>query len=73
MSLHYIDGQEVSDTQWVGWCADDEHGEKPLIRATAIEGYPFCITTPKGEPIRAYRQHKHAALALSWLEQEFAA
>lgn len=72
MCIRYIDGKEVTDGQWSGWCADDERGQKPLIRATSIEGYPFCITTPKGEPIRAYKQYKHAAMALSLLQQEFA-
>lgn len=73
MSLRYVDGKEVTDTQWVGWCADEEHEQKPRIRATFMDEYPVCITTPSGEPIRAYKHYKHAAMALSLLEQEFAA
>lgn len=72
MSLHVVDGKEVVDAQWVGYCADDEQEQRPMIRATFHDEYPFCVTTPGGEPIRAYKQHKHASMALSLLEQEFA-
>lgn len=68
MSLHVIDGIEVTDSQWIGWCADEEREQRPQIRATFRNDYPFCITTPSGEPIRSYRQYKHAFLALKSLE-----
>jgi hypothetical protein len=68
--MRLIDSRPVSDSQWVGWCTDDERGQEPKIRITNIEAFPFCVTTPSGEPIKAYRTFKLATMARLRLIQE---
>lgn len=63
-----VDDIELTESQRLGWLADDEHGQKPQIRATWDDGWPFCVTTPSGEPIKSYRTYKQAWLALEFLE-----
>lgn len=59
-----IDGVRLTEGQRLSWHADDERGQRPQIRATFVQPYPFCIVAA-GEPVgRAFRLHKHAALAL---------
>jgi hypothetical protein len=72
MSLH-IDGIELTDGQRMTYCADDEHEQTPRIRATFDPEYPVCVTTPSGEPIRAFKQYKHAVLAIEALERDLEA
>lgn len=55
-----IDGIQLTDAQRIAWLTDDEKGQTPKIRATFIPGFPFCVTTPSGEPIKAYRSYKTA-------------
>jgi hypothetical protein len=70
MSVRYIDSQHVSDSQWIGWCTDEARGQVPKIRVSNIDGYPFYLTTPSGEPIKAYRSFKLASLAKVRVLQE---
>jgi hypothetical protein len=70
VSIRTIDNVKISDSQWMGWCADDERGQTPQVRVSNIEGFPFHVTTPSGEPIKAYRSFKLAAMARSWLMGE---
>lgn len=65
--MFIVDDQELTESQRLGWLADDEHHQKPLIRATFDHEFPFCLATPSAEPIRSYRTYKQA-----WLEREFA-
>lgn len=65
-----IDGHRLTESERLTYHADIEHGQRPRIRATGIEGYPFALHTPSGEPIRAYRTYKSAALALRLIESE---
>ena len=68
--MYYIDGKPVSSAQWVGWCADDAIGQTPQVRVSNIAEFPFHVTTPSGEPIKAYRSFKLASLARVRLMQE---
>jgi hypothetical protein len=66
--MFIVDDQELTESQRLGWLADDEHDQKPLIRATFDLEYPFCVATPSGEPIKSYRTYKQAWLAIEFLE-----
>lgn len=65
-----VDGIDLNESQRLAWCADEEHGQVPKIRATFRPEYPFCVTTPSGEPIRAYRDYRHAVMAIQMIARE---